>query len=175
LPEALHDVDFERTFLPHLDSAYNLARWLVKNNQDAEDVVQEAYLRALRFSAGYRGGDPRAWLLAIVRNTAFSFLQRNKKSDSAAEFDEDVHGADCQRDTVEAAVIRQADGEAIRAALSALPDDFREVILMREIEGLSYKEIADATDLPIGTVMSRLARARKRLHRALSGLLRGRT
>jgi RNA polymerase sigma-70 factor, ECF subfamily len=175
LPEARHDVDFERTFLPHLDSAYNLARWLVKNDHDAQDVVQEAYLRALRFSAGYRGGDPRAWLLAIVRNTAFSFIQRNKKSDSAAEFDEDLHGADCARDAVEAAVIRQADGESIRAALNALPDEFREVILMREIEGLSYKEIADATDLPIGTVMSRLARARKRLHRALSGLLKGRT
>ncbi len=174
MPEALHDVDFERTFLPHLDSAYNLARWLMKNDQDAQDVVQEAYLRALRFSAGYRGGEPRAWLLAIVRNTAFSFIERNKKSDSTAEFDENLHGADCPSDTVEAAVIRQADGESIRAALSALPDEFREVILMREIEGLSYREIADATDLPIGTVMSRLARARKRLHRALSGLLRGR-
>jgi RNA polymerase sigma-70 factor, ECF subfamily len=173
LPETLHDVDFERTFLPHLDSAYNLARWLMNNDQDAQDVVQEAYLRALRFSAGYRGGDPRAWLLAIVRNTAFSFIQRNKKSDSIAEFDEDLHGADCAGDTVEAAVIRQADGESIRAALNALPDEFREVILMREIEGLSYKEIADATDLPIGTVMSRLARARKRLHRALSGLFKG--
>jgi RNA polymerase sigma factor (sigma-70 family) len=167
-------VDFERTFLPHLDSACNLARWLVRNDQDAQDIVQETYLRALRFSAGYRGGDPRSWLFAIVRNTAFSFIRRNKKSDSTAEFDEEQHGADHGSDTVEAAVIRQADGESIRAALNALPDEFREVILMREIEGLSYKEIADATDLPIGAVMSRLARARKRLHRALSGLLRGR-
>ncbi|HUA34110.1 MAG TPA: sigma-70 family RNA polymerase sigma factor [Candidatus Binataceae bacterium] len=165
------DVDFEHVFLPHLDSAYNLARWLMRNDADAQDVVQEAYLRALRFAHGYRGGDARAWLLAIVRNTALTWIQRNRRSNEAAEFDEEAHGTCSGADSLEAAMVRDAEGKAIRAALEALPIEYREVIVMREIEGLTYKEIADAAELPIGTVMSRLARARKRLQNALASLV----
>jgi RNA polymerase sigma factor (sigma-70 family) len=164
-------VDFEQIFVPHLDAAYNLARWLTHNDADAQDVVQEAYLRALRFASGYRGGDARAWLLAIVRNTAFTHMQRNRKPGVSQEFDENEHGGSTADDSLEAAAVREIDGKQIRAALEALPSDYREVIVMREIEGLSYKEIAEAADLPIGTVMSRLARARKRLQGALASLV----
>jgi RNA polymerase sigma-70 factor (ECF subfamily) len=159
-------VDFDHTFLPHMDAAYNLARWLVGDEHDAQDVVQEAYLRAVRFAAGFRGGDPRAWILAIVRNTAFTWLRRSCGSDPPTEFDEEVHGA-IEENGLEADTVRKADVAMIRAALDELADEFREVIVMRDIEGLSYKEIADAADLPIGTVMSRLARARRKLARSL--------
>jgi len=160
-------VDFDRTFLPHMDAAYNLARWLVRDDHDAQDVVQEAYLRAFRFAAGFRGGDPRAWILTIVRNAALTWLKRNRASDSTTEFDEQVHGAIAENG-LEADTVRKADGAMIRAALDELADEFREVIVMRDIEGLSYKEIADAADLPLGTVMSRLARARGKLARSLN-------
>ena len=150
-----------------MDAAYNLARWLVHNDHDAQDVVQEAYLRAVRFAGGFRGGDPRAWILSIVRNTAFTWLKRNRGSDSPAEFDEKVHGGSTEESGLEADAVRKADGAMIRAALEELTDDFREVIVMRDIEGLSYKEIADAADVPVGTVMSRLARARAKLARSL--------
>jgi RNA polymerase sigma-70 factor (ECF subfamily) len=160
-------VDFDRTFLPHMDAAYNLARWLVRDDHDAQDVVQEAYLRAFRFAAGFRGGDPRAWILAIVRNAAFTWLKRNRACDPTTEFDEQVHGAIAENG-LEADTVRKADGAMIRAALDELADEFREVIVMRDIEGLSYKEIADAADLPLGTVMSRLARARGKLARSLN-------
>jgi len=167
LPDESKPVDFDRTFLPHMDAAYNLARWLVRDDHDAQDVVQEAYLRALRFAGGFRGGDPRAWILAIVRNTAFTWLKRNRESDSPTEFDEKLHGGGGEEGGLEADAVRKADGAMIRAALEELSDEFREVIVMRDIEGLSYKEIADAADLPIGTVMSRLARARGKLARSL--------
>ena len=147
-----------------MDAAYNLARWLVRDDHDAQDVVQEAYLRALRFAGGFRGGDPRAWILAIVRNTAFTWLKRNRGINSPAEFDESVHHGEMVEDAgLEADAIRKLDGAMIRDALDELSEEFREVIVMRDIEGLSYKEIADAADLPIGTVMSRLARARGKL------------
>jgi RNA polymerase sigma-70 factor (ECF subfamily) len=167
LPDLSKAADFERTFIPHMDAAYNLARWLVRDDHDAEDVVQEAYLRALRFAAGFRGGDPRAWILAIVRNTAFTWLKRNRGSDPPTEFNEQVHGAAIEENGLEADTVRKADSAMIRAALDELADEFREVIVMRDIEGLSYKEIAEAADLPIGTVMSRLARARGKLGRSL--------
>lgn len=150
-----------------MDAAYNLARWLVRDDHDAQDVVQEAYLRAFRFAGGFRGGDPRAWILSIVRNTAFTWLKRNRGSDSRAEFDEKVHRGSTEEGDLEAEAVRKADGAMIRAALDELTDEFREVIVMRDIEGLSYKEIATAADVPIGTVMSRLARARGRLARSL--------
>ena len=150
-----------------MDAAYNLARWLVRDDHDAQDVVQEAYLRALRFAGGFRGGDPRAWILAIVRNTAFTWLRRNRGSESPTEFDEKIHGGSSEESGLEADAVRKADGVMIRAALDELTDEFREVIVMRDIEGLSYKEIADAADVPIGTVMSRLARARGKLARSL--------
>jgi RNA polymerase sigma-70 factor (ECF subfamily) len=167
LPDETKAVDFDLTFLPHMDAAYNLARWLVRNDQDAQDVVQEAYLRAFRFASGFRGGDPRAWLLVIVRNVAFTWLKRNRGSDPPSEFDEQVHGGAIEDNRLEADTIRKADGAMIRAALDELADEYREVIVMRDIEGLSYKEIADAAGLPIGTVMSRLARARGKLARSL--------
>jgi RNA polymerase sigma-70 factor (ECF subfamily) len=150
-----------------MDAAYNLARWLVRNDHDAQDIVQEAYLRALRFAGGFRGGDPRAWILAIVRNTAFTFLKRNRGSNSPVEFDESRHRGEAEDMGLEADAVRGADGAMIRDALNELAEEFREVIVMRDIEGLSYKEIADAADLPIGTVMSRLARARGKLARSL--------
>jgi RNA polymerase sigma-70 factor, ECF subfamily len=167
LPEENQAVDFDRTFLPHMDAAYNLARWLVRDDHDAQDVVQEAYLRALRFAAGFRGGDPRAWILAIVRNTAFTWLKRNRGPAAPTEFDEQMHSEVGEESGLEADAVRKADGAMVRAALEELTDEFREVIVMRDIEGLSYKEIADAADVPIGTVMSRLARARGKLARSL--------
>jgi RNA polymerase sigma-70 factor (ECF subfamily) len=167
LPDESKAVDFDRTFIPHMDAAYNLARWLVRDDHDAQDVVQEAYLRAFRFAGGFRGGDPRAWILAIVRNAAFTWLKRNRGSDSPTEFDEKVHGGSSEESGLEADAVRKADGAMIRAALDELTDEFREVIVMRDIEGLSYKEIADAADVPIGTVMSRLARARGKLAHSL--------
>ena len=167
MPDETTAVDFDRTFLPHMDAAYNLARWLVRDVHDAQDVVQEAYLRAFRFAGGFRGGDPRAWILAIVRNAAFTWLKRNRESESSAEFDENLHGIDNEEPGLEAEAVHKADGAMIRAAFDELTDEFREVIVLRDIEGLSYKEIADAADVPIGTVMSRLARARGKLARAL--------
>jgi RNA polymerase sigma-70 factor (ECF subfamily) len=167
LPDESKAVDFERTFLQHMDAAYNLARWLVHDDHDAQDVVQESYLRAFRFAGGFRGGDPRAWILTIVRNTAFTFLKRNRGSNSPVEFDENLHRGEIEDAGLEADAVRGADGAMIRDALNELSEEFREVIVMRDIEGLSYKEIADAADLPIGTVMSRLARARGKLQRSL--------
>jgi RNA polymerase sigma-70 factor (ECF subfamily) len=167
LAEPTKAVDFERTFVPHLDAAYNLARWLVRDDQDARDVVQEAYLRAVKFAAGFRGGDSRAWILTIVRNVAFTWLSRNRRSNASAEFDENLHGSDSSENCLEADAVRRADAASIRAALEALPAEFREVIVMRDIEGMSYKEIAEAADLPIGTVMSRLARGRGKLQQML--------
>ncbi len=171
LPDANTAADFGRTFLPHLDAAYNLARWLVREDRDAQDIVQEAYLRAMRFAAGFRGGDARAWILAIVRNTAFTWLKRNRPSDPPAEFDEAVHRDSIEETGLEADAVRKAERAMVRAALDELPDDFREVIVLREIEGLSYKEIAEVIEAPIGTVMSRLARARASLARLLEARL----
>jgi RNA polymerase sigma-70 factor (ECF subfamily) len=153
----------ERALLPHLDAAYNLARWLVRNPQDAEDVVQEAYLRAVKFRDGYLGGDARAWLLKIVRNASYSFLERRRPAESAEEFDETVHRETADRPTVEASMIKDAEARTVRAALERLPAAHREVLVLREFEGLSYKEIAEVVGIPVGTVMSSLARARSQL------------
>ena len=161
-------VRFEETVLPHLGAAYNLARWLVRNDHDAEDVVQESYLRALRFFDGYHGGDSRSWLLTIVRNTCFSWLQRNHKQGDTTLFDEEIHSDTSGGSEVELRLLQQADIELLKRSLEELPDEFREVIVLRELEGLSYKEIADVSNIPLGTVMSRLARARKQLYQSLS-------
>jgi RNA polymerase sigma-70 factor (ECF subfamily) len=163
--------DFQRTILPHLDAAYNLARWVLKNEADAQDVVQEAYLRALRFCGTFRGGDPRAWLLTIVRNTAYTWLSRNRSADPPIPFDEEQHPDEAVPVDVE--LIRRADSRALRTAMEELPTEFREIVVLRDLEGLSYKEIAEVADLPIGTVMSRLARARSRLKQALHKLSYG--
>lgn len=154
--------------LPHLDAAYNLACWLLGNDRDAEDVTQEACLRAFKFYSGFRGGDPRAWLLTIVRRSAWSFLQRNRRYDESVEFDEELHGVEDVSANPETAMMRTGDVELVRQAIATLPAVFREVLVLRELEGCSYKEIADIADVPVGTVMSRLTRARRQLQLALS-------
>jgi RNA polymerase sigma-70 factor (ECF subfamily) len=159
---------FERTLVPHLDSAYNLARWLTQNEQDAQDVVQEAYLRAFGFFDGFRGGDGRAWLLAIVRNTCYTWIRRNRGG-SVASFEEEVHGLDQAAQDPETLALRTEDARQVRQALEEVPEELRETLILREMEGLSYKQIAEMAGVPLGTVMSRLARARKRLERLLVG------
>lgn len=162
---------FEQTVMPHLDAAYNLARWLTRNDQDAEDVVQEAYLRAFRFFDGFRGGDGRAWLLAVVRNTCLTWLrQRGRKE--MVEFDEQAHAAEVPLPTPETTLLQKAALGSVQDCLEALPVEYREAFVLRELEDMSYKEIADVSGVPIGTVMSRLSRARKRLQSCLGGTLR---
>jgi RNA polymerase sigma factor (sigma-70 family) len=157
---------FEQAVLPHLDAAYNLARWLTRNDADAADVVQESFLRALKFFGGFRGGDTRAWLLTIVRNACYTWLRRNRVNELATPFDEEAHSV--EGDDPEAILLEGADREMLRQALEALPVEFREVVILRELEGLSYKKIAGIADVPVGTVMSRLARGRKRLRLSLT-------
>ncbi len=155
---------FEALVLPHLDAAYNLARWLVRREAEAEDLAQEAMLRAYRFFGGFRGGDARAWLLRIVRNVCYSWLQ-GAGNDVTGEFDEERYEG--SEDTPESLAIAAADRERLARALGGLPARFREVLVLRELEGCSYKEIAAITGSPIGTVMSSLSRARRRLEQAL--------
>jgi RNA polymerase sigma-70 factor, ECF subfamily len=164
---------FERALLPHMRAAYNLARWLTRTDQDAEDVVQEAYLRAVRFFGGFRGGDAKAWLLTIVRNTSHSAWQRGRAAGGTVPIDEDTPEPEDASLGPEDLLLQKASGQEVREALNALPVEFREVVVLRELEGLSYKEMAEVTGLPIGTVMSRLARARARLRRGLEERLRG--
>jgi RNA polymerase sigma factor (sigma-70 family) len=154
---------FEEVVLPHLDAAFNYARWLTKNDADAEDVVQDAYVRALRFFSSLRGEDARAWLLTIVRNTWYGRFPRRAGSavmTVAGEATDDRPDASLDP---EAQMIQLQTVEQVRRALETLPTDFREVLVLRELEGLSYKEIAAVVGVPLGTVMSRLARARERL------------
>jgi RNA polymerase sigma-70 factor (ECF subfamily) len=158
---------FEQVVLPHLDAAYNLARWLVRNPHDAEDVVQEACLRAVRFFGGYQEGNARAWLLRIVRNTAYTFLEKKRHGDLTEEFDETIHATETVRPDAEAALLQSVENRMLQEALEGLPVRFRESLILRELEGLSYKEIADVMDVPIGTVMSSLARGRAQLREAL--------
>jgi RNA polymerase sigma-70 factor (ECF subfamily) len=150
-----------------MGAAYNLARWLTRNDHDAEDVVQEAYLRAFRFWESFRGADARAWLLAIVRNTCFTWLQQNRKP--SLELVEDMPDLKSAQANPEALLLANVDAEMLRRAVEELPLEFREAIVLRELEGFSYKEISSITSAPIGTVMSRLARARTRLQKALQG------
>jgi RNA polymerase sigma-70 factor (ECF subfamily) len=158
---------FEQAVLPHLDAAYNLARWLMRNEPDAQDIVQEAYLRAFRFFPDFRGGDSRAWLLQIVRNSCYSWFRANRPLQNAAEFDENLAPPDCQALNPEEIVLQNDSGALVRVALEKLPSNFREVIILRELEGLTYREIAEITGMPVGTVMSSLSRARGRLRRVL--------
>ena len=154
---------FEEVVLPHLDAAFNYARWLTKNDADAEDVVQDAYLRALRFFSSLRDENARAWLFTIVRNTWYGRFPRRASHAVVHVGDEDPDDrADVSLDPEEK-MIQQQTVEHVRRALETLPTDFREVLVLRELEGLSYKEIAAIVGIPLGTVMSRLARARERL------------
>jgi RNA polymerase sigma-70 factor (ECF subfamily) len=162
---------FEQTVIPHLNAAYNLARWLTRNGHDAEDLVQESYLRAFRSFDAFQGTDGRAWLLAVVRNTCFTWL-RKKGGQPTVEFDEQMHSEAGESSDAESILLNQAALGSLQDCLEALPLEFREVIVLRELEELSYKEISDIARVPIGTVMSRLARGRKRLQQCLAGALR---
>ena len=165
MPEQNKVAQFEQTVLPYLDAAYNLARWLTEDDHDAEDVVQEACLRAFRFFDGFRGGDSRAWLLTIVRHTCYTWLRKNRGHEPAA-FDEELDDFEAEA-SAEELLLQRADQHALHRAIEELPAEFREVIVLRELEQLSYKEIAVIAGVPLGTVMSRLARARKRLQQDL--------
>jgi len=154
---------FERALLPHLDAAHNLARWLLGNAQDAEDAVQDAFVRALTFFDGFHGEDGRGWLLAIIRNTCYDFLRKNRRADQARNAEEELALTPDNGLTPEAEHIRNADARLVRDGIDSLPAEYREVLVLRELEGLSYKEIAHVAGVPMGTVMSRLARARQRL------------
>jgi RNA polymerase sigma factor (sigma-70 family) len=162
--------NFENSVLPHLDAAYNLARWLTRNGQDAEDAVQEACLRAFRFFGSFRGGDARNWLLKIVRNTCYTQLQKNRPQELAT-FDEEIHSDDDGSMNPETLLLRSADSQLLRQALEQLPVNCREVLVLRELEGLSYSEIAEVSNIRLGTVMSSLSRARERLRQSLTSLL----
>jgi RNA polymerase sigma-70 factor (ECF subfamily) len=163
--------NFERDVLPHIDAAYNLAHWLTRNEQDAEDVAREAYFRAFRFFHGFRGGDARAWLLKIVRNTFYTWLLGNRPLQDAAEFDENFSPPDSHAPNPEEVVLQNDSDTLVRKALEMLPSNSREVLMLRELEGMAYKEIADITGMPIGTVMSSLSRARGRLRQVLTTLM----
>jgi len=158
---------FEQIVMPHLDAAHNLARWLVRNQQDAQDIVQESYLRAFKFFSGFQGGDPRAWLLKIVRNTSYSFLEKNRPASLTEEFDEKIHATEAGAPDAEAEMVRGIESRMLHDALDALPVNFREILILRELEGMSYKEIAEVVNVPMGTVMSSLARGRERLREIL--------
>jgi RNA polymerase sigma-70 factor (ECF subfamily) len=159
-------VRFEQLVLPHVDAAFNLARWLLRRRTDAEDVAQEALLRAYRFFRGFQGGDARAWLLQIVRNTCYSWLEKNRPMELSMEFDEELHFEASA--TPETLAMAGDDRKRLILALEMLPPRFREVLVLRELEGCSYKEIAAITSIPIGTVMSSLSRARRQLYSALA-------
>jgi RNA polymerase sigma factor (sigma-70 family) len=165
-------MNFEEAVMPHLDAAYNLARWLTRNEHDAQDMVQEAYLRALRFFGGFHGTDARAWLLTIVRNTCYTWLKRKQGAEFACDFEEAVMTKESEGPDPESSHEQKVQAQLINEAIEKLPLEFREVVILRELEELSYKEIAAITGIPIGTVMSRLSRARKRLLVYLRGASR---
>lgn len=169
---------FQQAALPHLNAAYNLARWLTRNDHDAEDIVQEAYLRAFRYFDGFHGADARAWLLAIVRNTSYTWMEQRREQALNVPFEEDYHGADGNdaatalrwtEENPESILAQHDETRLFNLALERLPVEFRETLVLRELEDLSYKEIASIASIPVGTVMSRLARGRKLLRECLKG------
>jgi len=162
---------FEEMMLPHLDAAHNLAKWLVRNEQDAQDVVQEAYLRAFRSFAGFRGSNGRAWLLTIVRNTSYTLLKKNRGVDLTTTFDEEMHAMGHESVSPATILEHAEDTDLMKNAMDELPAEFREILALRHQEDLSYKEISDILKIPTGTVMSRLARARGKLKEYLTNRL----
>jgi RNA polymerase sigma-70 factor (ECF subfamily) len=153
--------------LAHRDAAHNLARWLMRNETEAEDVVQESYLRAIRRFAGFRGGDGRAWLLTIVRNGCYDRLRQRGASPQVTDFDEALHSGVQHTIDPEALLLQAERNKLVSRSLAELPAEYREILVMREMEELSYREIADIVEIPMGTVMSRLSRARQRLEQIL--------
>src|SRR5213593_1637565 len=159
---------FEETMLPHMDAAHNLAKWLLRNEEDAQDVVQDAYLRAFKSFSGFHGSNGRAWLLTIVRNTSYTMLKKNRVADLTTTFDEEIHTAGHESVSPATILEHSENAELIKEAMDELPAEFREILALRHQEGLSYKEIADIAQIPPGTVMSRLARARAKLREYLA-------
>ena len=164
---------FEEAVLPHLNAAYNLARWITRNDTDADDVVQEACLRAFKFFGGFHGVDGRSWLLTIVRNTCYTWMQRNRSPQLSVSPDDEQREIESTDLNPEGLLLQKVDTLMVRRAIEELPVEFREVLVLRELEDMSYREIAGITDLPLGTVMSRLARGRKRLQLALTNQMQG--
>ena len=161
---------FEETVLPHLNSAYNLARWMTRNEHDADDIVQESFLRAFRsFDTFLPDHDPRAWLLAIVRNASRTWLKRNRSQEMTVPFDDSCEVAMGTWSDPEAELIRNANSQQVHEALKELPFEYREILALRELEELPYKDIAEIVQIPLGTVMSRLSRARRELYSRLTG------
>lgn len=158
---------FEEVALPHLDAAYTLARYLLRNEDDAQDAVQEAYLRAVRHFAGFRGDNARAWLLTIVRHCCATMRSRGRREAAHVEFDEHQHSEHVEAATPELFLVRSESSTSIQRALETLSSNDREVLILREVQGLSYEEIARSLGAPIGTVMSRLSRARRRMQALL--------
>jgi RNA polymerase sigma-70 factor (ECF subfamily) len=173
LPDEQQISQFERLFLPHLDAAYNLARWLTRDEHDAADIVQEAYLRACQYFGRFHGEDGRVWLLKIVRNTGYTWLKRNRPLDVVPLADEILQAVHGDVPPPEARVFAEERRQLLHGAIGELPVEYREVLVLREFEGLSYKEISTITEVPMGTVMSRLSRAREKLQERLSGVLGG--
>jgi RNA polymerase sigma factor (sigma-70 family) len=159
---------FEAVLLPHLDAAHNLAKWLLRNEEDAQDVVQEAYLRAFKSFSGFHGSNGRAWLLTIVRNTSYTLLKKNRAVDLTTTFDEEIHVSGHESVSPATVLEHSEDAELIKEAMDELPAEFREILALRHQEDLSYKEIAEIAQIPQGTVMSRLARARAKLRECLA-------
>jgi RNA polymerase sigma-70 factor (ECF subfamily) len=156
---------FEQAFLPHMDAAYNLARWLMRDEQEAEDMLQQAYLRALKSFNAFHGTEGRPWLLTIVRNSCYSRLRQLRRRGLAASFDEEIHGVTDNVSTPESLFLQKEAQQSVQQALEELPVEFKEVLVLRELEGMSYKEIAAIADISMGTVMSRLARGRAMVQR----------
>jgi RNA polymerase sigma-70 factor, ECF subfamily len=158
---------FEQVFMPHMPAAYNLARWLLRDEHEAEDLVQEAYLRAWKSFAEFHGSDGRPWLLTIIRNSCYSRLRRKQVRGPEARFDEEVHIETANPENPESLLMQKEDRQSLHEAIESLPVEFREAIVLRELEGLTYKEIAAVADISMGTVMSRLSRGRAMLQRLL--------
>lgn len=158
---------FEQSIMPHMNAAYNLARWLSSNDSDAQDIVQEAYLRAFKFFSGFRGGNSRAWLLRIVRNAFYDWLKKNRGEEISEPFDEQIHDGVDETQRPDALLLEKSDHELLDKAIASLPVEFREILVLRELEGFSYREISEVANIPLGTVMSRLARGRDHLRSLL--------
>jgi RNA polymerase sigma-70 factor (ECF subfamily) len=167
-PKIVELASFEETMLPHLDAAHNLVKWLLRNEPDAQDVVQDAFLRAFKSFSGFHGSNGRAWLLTIVRNTSYTLLTKNRVADLTTAFDEEIHASGHESVSPATILEHSEDADLIRQAIDALPAEFREILVLRHQEGLTYKEIADIAQIPPGTVMSRLARARAKLKEYLA-------
>jgi len=176
LPDPHKRIEFEHIVLPHLDAAHNFARWLVGHPHDAEELTQDAIVRAYRFYESFRGGSARAWLLTIVRNTCYEWMQTHRRREPANLFDEEHYTGDSAQvsaanvamsQSPETILLNKLEGEMLERELAGLPEKFREVLVLRELEGLSYQEITEVTAVPAGTVMSRLSRGRRMLHERL--------